>query len=113
MNTLGPRLRHRITIQQQTRVLNGTEYELQWTDVPGLVDEPAEVIPLSGKEFLEAQTTQSQVSARMTIRYRPGVTSAMRVVHAGLKHNIRAVLPDSTGRAWLTLMVTEGTGDGA
>lgn len=102
-----PNLRHRITLQEQTPIQDTTTgaVVLSWTD--WLVDEPAEVVPLSGREFLQAQTTQVQVDARMTIRWRTGVLPTMRAQFDGATYQITAVLPDPSARRWLTLMVKQ------
>ena len=65
---------------------------------------PAEVWPLSGREYIAAQAEQAGVTTRITIRYQAGIEPAMRVLHDGKAYNIRAVLPDPTLRRHLTLM---------
>lgn len=109
---LAPRLRHRITLQAKTVTQDtiGTAITQSWAD--WLAREPAEVVPLSGREFIQAGGKQAAVSARMTIRWRAGVVPTMRVIFDGGFYNIEAVLPDPTGRRWLTLMVSEGLSDG-
>ena len=74
---------------------------------------PASIEPLSAREFIQAAAVQSAVTARIVIRYLPGVTAAMRVRHGSLLYNIAGVLPDKiTGREYLTLPVSEGVSDG-
>jgi head-tail adaptor len=52
---------------------------------------------------------QSQVSARITIRQRSGITAAMRVVHGSKVYQIEGVLPDKeSGLEYLTLPCSEG-----
>lgn len=111
MSSLAPRLRMRITIQSQTpeKDSDGDDSTV-WTNF--LVDEPAEVIPFSGKEFIASQSAQSLVQGRMTIRWRPGIDESQRVLWDGAIFNINAVLPDSTNRRWLTFMYSKGTNDG-
>ncbi len=109
------RLRHLVRIQQQVqgRDADGA-VTTSWADL--LVNEPADITPVSGREFMAAQAAQSEVSARIVIRYRPDitVTAAMRVVHDqdGTTYNIRAVLPDPSLRRYVTLMVQAGVNDG-
>lgn len=109
--TIGPRLRHRVTLQQiaTTRDSDGAVIEA-WTDVAD--DLAAEVYPLSGREFVAAQAVQAGVSTRITIRYRAGVVAKMRVLHDGAAYNIKTVLPDPTLRRHLTLMCETGVNDG-
>lgn len=109
---LAQRLRHRITLQQKTVTQDplGTAITQAWSD--WLAAEPAEVVPLSGREFIQAGGKHAAVTARITIRWRPGVDATMRVLFDGGIYNIEAVLPDPSGRRWLTLMVSEGASDG-
>lgn len=110
--TLAPKLRHRITLQVQAHTQDPDTGEdvVTWAD--WLADEPAEVVPLSGKEFLQSAATQAQVDTRMTIRWRAGVLTTMRIVFDGENYNVSAVLPDPTNRRWLTLMASRGVNDG-
>ncbi len=73
----------------------------------------AGIEPLSARDFIAAQAVQSEVTARIVIRYREGVTAAMRIKHAGRLYTIHGVLPDAkSGREYLTLPVSEGVNDG-
>lgn len=106
------KLRHRIELQEFVEHINSFgERERYWSHVS---DVWAAVEPLSAKEFIAAQQTQSQVTARITIRYRPDVKAAMRIVHRGKFYNIEGVLADPTsGYEYLTMPCSEGAGDGA
>lgn len=104
---LAPRLRHRIKIESITATRD------QWGGVietwgTFLDNVPAEVVPLSGREFIAAQAEQAGVTARITIRDLPSLTEAMRIVFDGEKYNIKTILPDPTARRHLTLMVEKG-----
>ena len=104
-------LRQRVTLQ--TRDTTADAYGQQvttWTDFAASV--PAEVAPLSGREFLTAGATQGEVMAKVLIRYLAGVVPAMRLLFDGDTYNIVAVLPDSTARKHLTLMVGKGLNNG-
>lgn len=83
-----------------------------WEPSPGVVDIPAEVVPLSGRDFIAAGEKQSEVTARIEIRWLPGVKDTMRVLFDGELYAIAAVLPDPTARKHLTLMVSKGVTDG-
>ena len=100
------RLRHRVAIERpvSTRDDFGGVIE-SWQTVATVW---AEIHPLSGREFLAAQSTQSGVTTRITIRHLPGVTAAMRVNHDGALYNIRAVLPDPTLARHIALMCETG-----
>lgn len=107
------RLRHRITLQSATTTQDATTGEITPTWANWLADEPAEFVPLSAREFIAAAAGQVLAEARVTIRWRSGVTSAMRLMHDGTTYNIGAVLPDNkSGREWLTLLVSSAN-DGA
>lgn len=56
--------------------------------------------------FFASQQVQSEVTHKVTIRFRPGVTADMRVIHNGKVFNIVAPLPDNRGRE-LVLMCRE------
>lgn len=74
---------------------------------------PASIEPLSARELIAAQAVQSKVTARIVIRYRAGLSAAMRVNHAGTIYNIEGVLPDTNSlREYLTLPVSQGVNDG-
>ena len=109
---LNPKLRHRITLQSQTVTQDATTGEALTAWANWLADEPADVTPLSGREFIQSGATQAGVDCRMTIRWRTGVLPTMRVVFDSQNYNIHAVLPDPTNRRWLTLMVSRGVNDG-
>lgn len=104
---LAARLRHRVSIEALTIIRDeiGGAQEV-WTPVHSSV--PADIVPLSGREFVAAQSTQSQVTTRITIRFQPGILSAMRLVHGTDTYNIEAVLPDPSLRRHLTLMCSTG-----
>lgn len=108
---LAQRLRHRVTIEQvaESRDSDGGVITT-WAALHSKV--PAEIVPLSGREFVAAQAAQAGVNARMTIRYVAGITTKMRVVHGSDIYNIEAVLPDPTLRRHLTLMVSTGVNNG-
>lgn len=102
------KLRHRIAIERPATVQDPVTLELRNTWATFETDVPAEVVPLSGREFVAAQAEQAGVTTRITIRYLPGVLPEMRVRHLGVVHNIKAVLPDPTFRKHLTLMCEAG-----
>jgi SPP1 family predicted phage head-tail adaptor len=104
------RLLHRVTIQNRVETqdpMTGA-IAVTWADVATVW---AAVEPLSAREFIAAQATQSQISARITIRYRAGITPKMRAVHGATVYDIAGVLADpKSGREYLTLPVSEVLG---
>ncbi|SOQ06547.1 phage head closure protein [Pseudomonas syringae group genomosp. 3] len=109
------RLRHRIDIQDRTFTQDRNTGEM----VPGpwvttWEDCPAEIKPLSTRDFVQAQAAQAEITARIVIRYRPGVTSSMRAVHGETIYTLTGppLADDGSGREYLTLMVSAGVRDG-
>lgn len=111
MSRRAGKYRHRIELQEFVAVrdpLGGDAKKWRrWRQ-----DLPAEVVPLSGREFTAASAEHGQVTARIEIPYLPGVLSTMRVLFDGQEYAIRAVLPDPTARGHITLMVDAGVSDG-
>lgn len=107
------KLRHRVTIQSPDTTQNPVTGEMVngWTDVATCW---ASVEPLSVREFMASAATQSEISARITIRYREGVAANMRILHRGNNYNIEGVLADpNSGLEYLTLPVSTGVNDGS
>lgn len=103
----------RITIQQRNlaspqKTASGAPSE-SWGDV---VSVWARIEPLTGREFLEAQSMQSVISVRIKIRNRSGVTAGMRVVRSTTVYNIEAVLPPKQADDDLVLMCSQGASNG-
>jgi len=96
------RLRRRVTIQRKTVTRDSFGAEtITWQEVATVW---ASVEPLRGREFLESRRAEAEVTTRITIRYRAGITPEMRVVHGDDAYNIVSVIePESRLRA-LVLM---------
>ena len=109
---LAPKLRHRVTFQSRTPTQDATTGEVTYSWSSTVSDEPAEVVPLSGRELVASGATQAGVDTRMTVRWRSGIDEKMRVVFDGNNYQITAVLPDPTNRRWLTLMCQRGVNSG-
>jgi SPP1 family predicted phage head-tail adaptor len=75
------KLRHRVDIQKQKRAqVPGTgAFAVTWLNV--WTEVPAAIEPLSVRDFISSQAMQSQITARITIRYRDGLTPDMRIKH--------------------------------
>lgn len=111
------KLRNRIQLQQQIQGQDpktGAAVVLVWQDWPAPGKKLfASIEPLSARDFIAAQALQSQVTARIVIRYRAGVLPTMRALHRGKVYTIHGVLPDpDSGIEYLTLPVSEGVKDG-
>ena len=104
-------LRRRISIQR--RDMTQDDYgqpSLTWVNV---VDAWAEIQPLSGRELEIAQAMNAEVTHQVTIRYREGITAAMRIVYQSRYFNITSPPLDVYMRhKEMQLMCSEGLNDG-
>lgn len=64
----------------------------------------AAVEPLTGREFIAAQAAVREITARVKMRYRPGVTAADRIVHDGTTYSVTSVADVHSSRRELHLM---------
>lgn len=105
------KLRHRVTIQEPVEIRDSVgDVVIEWDDVATVW---AAVEPLSVREFIAGQAMQSQVTARITIRQREGLTASMRILHKGRIYNPQGWLSDpESGLEYLTAPCTEGVNDG-
>jgi SPP1 family predicted phage head-tail adaptor len=107
------KLRHRIAIEQPIRTQDPETGEvlIEWDVLHASV--AAAIEPLSAREFIASRSMQSQITARITIRYRAGLTADMRIIHKGKIYNPEGWLPDlNSGLEYLTAPVSEGVNEG-
>lgn len=111
------RLRHRVRIERLIVVLdsdgeviqdpNTGEVLRQWI----LLGEAwAAVEPISAREFIQSQETQSKVEARIIIRRQDYIVDAAdRVIHGVRVYNVAGVLEDKdSGLEYVTLPCSRG-----
>ena len=106
--TIG-KLRHRVTLQSRTETQDPDTgvVTIGWGD--HATDLPADIEPVSAREFIASQATQAHITTRIVIRHRDDVVPTMRVVHRGKVYNIEGVLPDkNSGLEYLTLVCSSG-----
>ena len=106
------KLRHRITLQKPVKAQSPATGAIvnSWADVATLW---ADINDLSVREFVAAQAGQSEVTSRITIRYRDDVTNKHRILYRGRIYNIQGVLADDkSGSEYLTLPCSQGVNDG-
>ena len=104
-------LRHRITIQSMAETMDQNTGIITTAWAPFATDVPADVHPLSAREFVAAAASQSKVTATIKIRYLAGLKASMRAVQGEKTWNIEGVLPDpKSGKEYLTLPVSEVSG---
>lgn len=110
------RLRHRIEIDSKVSAQDATGDPVP-TWVPWATRVPAEIAAFSGREFFGMNQILAQATAKITIRYRPGIDATMRIRHTvgGVEvvYNILGVLPDNeSGVDSITMPVSRGTNKG-
>ena len=103
-------LTRRVTIQSRPtgRGILGDQ-STAWTD---LVKCWAGIEQLQGRELSLAQAINSEVTHKVTMRYRAGITAAQRVVYQGRVFNVLDVLDPETAHVALELMCSEGLNEG-
>lgn len=101
-------LRHRITLQRPVVAVSAYgEHSTSWEAV---ADVWADFHPSSVREFIASQQVQSQITARVVIRFRDDVDATWRIAYRGKVYDIAGVLADpDSGREYLTLPVSEVT----
>ena len=109
------KLRHRIDIEEFTQARDpdtGEFAEPAW--VAKWPKCPARVEPLSARDLVAAKAAQSEATARMVIRYRPGVLPTMRNIYRGQVYSIEGppLEDDKSGQEYLTILVSKGVKDG-
>lgn len=119
------KLRHRVRIERYTAQRDSAGEVIQdqhtgavtmfWEEV---VTVWAAIEPLSAREFIQSAATQSQVTARITIRQRDGLDASMRLIHVRtgrpeVIYNPVAFLEDlASGLEYMTIPCTRGVGEG-
>lgn len=99
-------LRKLVTIQGESSTPDDAGgYVLSWTN---LATAWAEITALNGREVYTAQHLEGRVTHRVTMRYRAGVTTDMRLTCGSRVFNIRAVMNSDERNRWLELLVEEG-----
>lgn len=99
------KLRHRVTIKSKSatrdtfggEVITWTTYATVW----------AAVEPLTGREWLEGRQPTAEVTTRIRIRYRSGITPEMQAVYGAHTYDILAVVQPEENRQELQLMCQE------
>ncbi|MFQ5783607.1 MAG: phage head closure protein [Alphaproteobacteria bacterium] len=101
-------LRHRVALQSAVETADGGGgFGVAWSDVATVW---AAIEPLKGTERLRAQRLENPVSHKVTIRYRGGVTAAMRLKFGTRIFDIRAVINPRERNQRLELLCEEGVG---
>lgn len=95
-------LRTMVQIQRRADGEDALGQPLQtWTTIAAVW---ADVRQMNGMQSIKADAEVSTVKASIRIRWREGVTEAMRVLANGQAYDIQAVLPDLARREYLDLV---------
>jgi SPP1 family predicted phage head-tail adaptor len=109
------RLRHRIDIQRKvtgrdpdTGEVIKESWVTKWEKCPAAFE------PLSSREFIAAKAEQGEATARVVIRYRPGVLPTMRILYRGDIYTIVGppLADPVSGKDYLSILVSTGVNDG-
>lgn len=94
------KLNHRITFQIQ----NLDSEEEEWNDI---VTTWASINPISGREYYQAETINSDLTHKVRLRYRKGITPDMRILYKDRIFNIVSVINEYEKNTMLQLMCRE------
>lgn len=103
MRSPAGRFRHLARIERKgtpTRDAMGGEV-LAWELV---ADVRCAIEPLRGREYIAARAERADLTTRIVLPYRPGLTVDMRVVHRGTAYDVRDLIDVRGERRELELM---------
>ena len=90
------RLRHRVTLQSQTTDRDTAgQKEDKWQNIATVW---AAVEDVSGREIIRGGVASGQLTTRITIRYRSGLSNDMRIIHGNRTYELVSPPVDSSGR---------------
>ncbi|MDF2672413.1 MAG: phage head-tail adaptor [Clostridiales bacterium] len=98
-------LRHRITFQNFTTVVNENGFEVEdWEDYKTVW---ASVSNLTGREYYEASAVQAEETVKFTIRYLSSITTDMRILFKGKQYNIISIDNIKYGNKYIEIKAME------
>lgn len=111
--------RQRITIQEKVQAQDPVTGEITVTWANVILDSnteldsvPAEVLTGPGREFIESGARQAETTARINLRWFPGLLPTWRILWDGRVYNITSIETDATARREWRLRCTDGVNDG-
>lgn len=114
------RYRHRIDLQEKIEEKDSETGAIghAWADAyldsdTPLTGIPAEVLTGPGREFNAADAKQAETSARVNLRWFPGLQPTWRLLWQGKAYDILSIETDATGRREYRIRCREGVTDGA
>ena len=116
---LAHRLRHRVTVQELNEVQDTNTgaiipaWETVVLDSGAVLDGiPAEILTGAGREYMASGAIQGEISARINMRWFPGLTQKHRIVWDSTVFNILSIETDITARQEYRLKCSAGVSDG-
>ena len=104
-------LRHLVTVQSRSATPDTYGEPAQtWSNLHA--NQPASIEPLSGRELINAQAVQSDVTHRLRMRYVAGVETKHRVIFGTRVFDIRAVRNIDERNIELGMLCTKGASAG-
>lgn len=95
-------LKDRITIQNYVRTPDGYGgYDETWQDIATVW---ANIKPLRGREFFQAQQIQSEITHKITIRYRNDIDKTCRVKYNSKTFDIKSIIDIDNKHRFLEIM---------
>ncbi|QDV34913.1 Phage head-tail joining protein [Tautonia plasticadhaerens] len=99
------RMNKRVTLQSLTQTEDG---QGGFTDSWGNVASTwAEIMPMKGYERMQAMQLQTPLTHKVMIRYRAGVTNAMRLLYGERVLHIKEVINENEEGRFLRLLCVE------
>lgn len=99
-------MNQRVTIQSASRVVDaGGGNALTWADVATVW---ARVMPIIGREQIEAGALQGVTTYRVTIRWRTGITHSVRLLWGSKYLNVRSIISPTERSFFIEMVCDDG-----
>lgn len=99
------KLKHRVTIQEYTTTRDSFGAEIEaWVDIATVW---ASVEPLTGREYFQMQQINTEISTKVTMRFKAGVTVKMRLIYNNRIFEIISLINTEEKDVQLVLMCRE------
>jgi SPP1 family predicted phage head-tail adaptor len=96
------RLKNRVVIQQQSTTQDSIGQPVNtWTTYATVW---ANIIHQKGAEAIKADQVMSTLRASIRVRYKAGITTAMRVSYASKIYQIISIIPDAESKDYMDLV---------
>ena len=103
-------LRHQVIIQTPTETNDAQGQPVKSWGTFATVH--ANVLPVRGREFFDAQQINAETTTKFVIRYLAGITQKMRISYDSKFYNIQSIINVGERDRMIELMCSEGVNDG-